>query len=407
MNEGNNMFWKTSIFIVVAVFVICNFLLSVVNSGEIKNSMRSDRDLVQSKSKDISISAQVDTEILRLLIWEGYAPKKHVKDFETEIEAKYHRKVKLEISFAESSDDFFDAVRNNSVDLITVSHHSIKDERYNFIAKKLILPIDPKKIPNHSNMIAELKNADFHTSDGDIYGVPVANGPYGLAYNTEKLKQVPQSWKIFWDPAYKNKYIIGANEYLYNINITALVLGYPRDSISSFDALNNKAFNEKLRALAVNAHSLWIGVDRAEELVGLTFATSWGDSLTSLKRMGEIWKMADPQEGILWWIDEYALTWALADRPFIKKVAEEWINKSLSPEFQLDHVVREVGIYPVVTNITDKLTEDEKNRIFPSPDSSFMDKRILQHTYSHRDRNGLKLMWDEALKGRESLSEIK
>ncbi len=109
--------------------------------------------------------------------------------------------------------------------------------------------------------------------------------------------------------------------------------------------------------------------------------------------------MADPKEGTLWWIDDYAITYALADKPFLKKVAEEWINKALSSAFQVDHLIREVGIYPVVTNIADKLTDSEKIRIQPDTFDFFMDKRILQQIHSQRDRNGLKLMWDEAMQG--------
>ncbi len=338
--------------------------------------------------------------VLRILIWEGYAPEKTVEEFEKEIEAKYGRKIKIEVSLAKIADDFFDAIRDKSVDLVTISHHTIKDKRFHFIDKKLILPFDPKNIPNHVHLIPDLKETDYHTSKGKIYGIPIANGPYGLAYNTEKVAPPPKSWKIFWDPAYKNKYAIGAHEYLYNINVTAMAMGYPRESISRYDVLNNKTFKEKLRQLAENAHTMWVGVDKPDDLLGLSFAASWGDSLSKLKRKGEIWKMADPAEGTMWWIDEYALTWALADRPFMKKVAEEWINKGLSVEFQVDHLVREVGIYPVVTNITDQLTEQEKERIQVSKlPGTFTATRILQYTYSQRDRNGLKLMWDEATKG--------
>ncbi len=345
------------------------------------------------------ISAIGNENNLRLLVWEGYTPKEYVQEFEKEIEAAYGRRVKVDISYAESSDDFFDAIRSNKVDIVTISHHTIKDARFNFIVKKLILPFTLKNIPNHTNVIPDLKMADYHVSNGEVYGIPVANGPYGLAYNTAVFKQAPKSWKIFWNLSYKNKYVIGAHEYLYNINITALAQGYPKSSISSFDILNNKEFKEKLKQLIVNAHSLWVGVDKPEDLLGMSFATSWGDSLSSLKRRGEIWKMAEPEEGTMWWIDEYALTHALAKKPFIKKVAEAWINKSLSPEFQVDHLVREVGIYPVVTNITDKLTTNEKNWIkINNMPGAFTDKRILQTTYSQRNRNGLKLLWDKAMK---------
>jgi spermidine/putrescine-binding protein len=339
-------------------------------------------------------------DVLRLLIWEGYAPENHIEEFQGEIEAKYGKKVRLKISYAVSSDDFFDPVRNKKVDLITVSHHSMKDAQFNYIDKKLFLSPDFRNIPNHANLFPDLKDADYHLRDGKIYGIPVANGPYGLAYNTRDFTRAPQSWNILWDPAYKNKYVIGAHEYLYNINITALAMGYPREDINSFDVLNNDAFKNKLRQLAVNAGGGWIGVDKPEDLMGMSLAMSWGDSLSSLKRRGEIWKMADPVEGTMWWVDEYAITWALEDNPFLKKVAEEWINKSLSPSFQINHIVRELGVYPVVMDTGNMLTKEEKQRIQPSPVSKpFMETRILQHTYSQRDRNGLKLMWDKAMGG--------
>ncbi len=344
-----------------------------------------------------SSSAIADENVLRLLVWEGYTPENYVKDFEREIEEKYGKRVKLEITYAESPNDFFDSIRNKNVDLVTISHHILKDERFHFIEKGLILPVELKNIPNHKNVIVDLQQADFHFDNGDIYGVPVANGPYGLAYNVNKFKYAPNSWEVFWDPTYKSKYAIGAHEYIYNVNITAMVMGYPRKLISSFDALNNKKFREKLRELAINAHTLWVGVDKPEDLRGMSLATSWGDSLHALNREGESWKMAAPEEGTIWWVDEYALTLTLLGRPFLKMVAEEWINKSLSPDFQVNHLIREVGIYPVITNIVDKLTIKEKERIQIDSPGLFMDKHILQSTYSLRDRNGLQVLWEEAL----------
>ncbi len=346
-----------------------------------------------------SISAFGEEKILRLLVWEGYAPQKYVEKFEKEIVAKYNRNVKMTISYAESSDDFYNAILNKEVDMVTLSHHSIKDKRLNYIEKGLIIPPDLENISNYKYLIKELKTANYHINNGILYSIPVANGPYGLVYNTKIFKKAPQSWNIFWDPKFKKKYIIGANEYLYNVNIAALALGYSVDSINNFDILNNDKLKQKLRQLAVNAHYLWIGVDKPDDYMGMSLGASWGDALTSLERRGEIWEMADPKEGTLWWIDDYAITGELADKPFMKKVAEEWINKVLLSVFQVDHIIREVGIYPVVTNIVDELTEKEKEKIQPESFDFFMEKRILQQTHSQRNRNGMKLLWEEAMKG--------
>jgi len=121
--------------------------------------------------------------------------------------------------------------------------------------------------------------------------------------------------------------------------------------------------------------------------------------ITDADQMGETWKMATPVEGTMWWVDVYAITWALSDKPFLKKIAEEWINKSLSPDFQINHLIREVGIFPVISNISNKLTEKEILRILKPQSEDLPNNRIFQRIYSQRDRNGLRLLWKKAMEG--------
>ncbi len=170
----------------------------------------------------IPFPAYGNEEVLRLLIWDGHAPKQHVEEFEKKIEAKYGRKVKLKIAYVVGSDDFYDPVRDRSVDMVMMTHHHFQDERFNYIQNKLLLPLNLKNIPNFKHAISALQKAEHLYSDGKVYASPVSQGPYGLAYNTALLEDEPQSWNILWDPRFKGKYVIGANEYIYNANITAL-----------------------------------------------------------------------------------------------------------------------------------------------------------------------------------------
>ncbi len=339
-----------------------------------------------------------DEQVLRLLIWEGHAPKQHVENFENRTAAQYGRTVKLQISYVVGPDDFYDSVRDKSVDVVMMTHHHFKDERYNYIRNKLLLPLDLHNIPRFEQVIPALQNAEHLYSDGQVYASPVSQGPYGLAYNTALLAEEPESWEVLWDPRFEGKYVIGANEYIYNAHITALALGYPKESISSYSALNNSQFRKKLKQLIVNAHSFWVGVDKADDLAGMTLATSWGDSLAPLRKRGEPWAMAEPAEGMPCWIDNYAITWALAGKPFLKKVAEEYIDTLLTVDYQVDHILRNMSLTPIITDIGDRLTAQEKKSINLGKPDFFKHNRILQHTYTKRDRNGLKLLWEEAMK---------
>jgi spermidine/putrescine-binding protein len=362
------------------------------------------RDLKEKEAQTLPVEEvrQTESDTLRLLVWEGYAPALFVKEFEEEIYRKYSRKISLEVSYADGSDDFFEAIRSNRADLVTISHYSIKDEKLNYIKNGLIIPPDLKNIPNFEDMIPSLKNEPYHMENGILYSIPLAKGPYGLAYNTEIFPEPPDSWSVFWENEHADKYILGQHESLYNANITALMLGYPLEEISSFTILNNEEFISRLNYLAKNAHYMWNGVDKPDDYKGMHLAMAWGDSLMELNRRGEPWKMASPREGTLWWIDDYALTQSLSEKPFMKKIAEEWINKTLSPDFQLNHIIREVGIFPVVTSIADQLTPEENDKIKPDLVNNFMDAHILQTVFSQRDRNGLELLWNQAIEHAKS-----
>jgi spermidine/putrescine-binding protein len=335
------------------------------------------------------LPSQAGEAVLRLLIWEGHAPPEHVASFERRIAAEHQRTVRLQVTYVAGSDDFYKAIRAKQADVVMMTHHHFNDERFDYIRKGLLLPFDLEHVPNFGQLMPALQQAEHVSSAGRVYAVPVSQGPYGLAYNGSLVGEVPTSWNALWEARFKGQYVVAEHEYIYNANITALALGYPRESINSYDALNNPRFKRKLRELALNAHSFWHGVDKPENLSGRMLATSWGDSLPALNRQGRAWQMADPSEGTPCWIDNYAITWALADKPFLKAVAEAYINGLLSRTYQLDHIKGELGLTPVIgdTNASPAGCPVLRGR-----------NRILQQPYSARDRNGLKLLWQEAMR---------
>jgi len=350
-------------------------------------------------SSAMAQSGKAEPDVLRLLIWEGHAPDVWIERFEKQVENRHGRSVKLQITYVKGGEEFYDAIRDRAVDVVMMTHHTYKDERFKYIQNRLLLPIDLANIPNFKHVIPDMRMAEYLFSERQVFAIPVSQGPYGLAYNTALLESEPQSWNIFWDPRFKGQYVLGANEYIYNVNITALALGYPRKLIGDYDALNNPEFKKKLRSLVVNAHSFWIGVDKPDNLAGRPLAVSWGDSLGPLKARGEQWKIAEPAEGTICWIDNYAITWALQDKPFLKTVAEEYINELLTTDYQMGHILRYMSLTPVITNIEEFLTPEEAGRLKLGIPNFYERNRILLKTYSHRDRNGMKLLWDEATQG--------
>lgn len=334
---------------------------------------------------------------LNMLTWEGYSPDGQVKRFKKLVKEKYNEDLTFNITYISSADEYFDNIRRKSVDIIAPSHNIIKDQRYKLIVAKLILPIDIENIPNYSKLLPALKNAGYTTEKGKLYSVPLVHGPYGLAYNVDKLSSPPESWNIFWDPKFKDKYTISSDYSEVNVYIAALAEGVSPSDLTNIEKLKSPEISQRLTQLIKNANSLWEGVDSADGFQNNVIGAAWGFSFPELAKRGQTWKMADPKEGTTGWVDGHAITYTLRDKPKHKRIAEEWINFTISDDFQLNAIVKGIGSAPVNISIKDKLTKQEiKDFHFDDP-NYFSEKRILWPVLSTRERNFIRDLWKKAL----------
>lgn len=281
--------------------------------------------------------------------------------------------------------------------MLSPAHNIPKSARWKLIEGNVTLPVNLANIPNYNDLIPALQKAAYITEGGDVYGVPIVYGPYGLAYNTTVFPEAPTSWTIFWDPQYHGRYSISADYHEANIYMTALALGLTREQIFSYNTVNTPELNQKLKELAQYAKSFWVGVDTANDLQGLAFATAWGFALPELRQRGELWKMAEPREGTTGWVDNWMLGYALAENPTLKQIAEEWINYSISPEIQASYV-HNIAQFPVNLAVSPLLTPEERTVFHVDDPTYFQDHLILWEILAERDQNAFKAMWQKARK---------
>lgn len=150
-------------------------------------------------------------------------------------------------------------------------------------------------------------------------------------------------------------------------------------------------------ALAGNADHLYEIYEKLDAIKDLAFSTGWGSGMGELKSQGRNWKLASPGEGSMGWVDGYMIGYSLnaddgkRDYKLLKTVAEEFLNFTLSAQFQLAIPIRYCGSYPTNLNVVPLLTKAEVK-------SMHLDDLIPLPTLTTRQRNGMKLIWDKAKK---------
>jgi spermidine/putrescine transport system substrate-binding protein len=257
---------------------------------------------------------------LRLLIWDGYAPVAVRNSFSRIIKSTYGVDLQFDITYASNPDDFFDRLRIGDVDLISPAHNLPKDSRFNLTTNGLTLPINLRNIPNYKNLRHDLSRQSWAMEGDEVFAVPIVNGIYGLAYNSEKIKIPPKSWDIFWNPEYKGKYSVNKDYYELNIYISSLALGYNKKDIFHYDRIKGPDLEDKLNGLAKNSGFFWQGFDKPEHYRNLSLATTWRVVFPGDNEIFKNWHIAVPKEGTPSWTDALMISHTLEDRPLVKKL---------------------------------------------------------------------------------------
>lgn len=343
--------------------------------------------------------SQAAQETINITCWEGYADSAVIEAFKALVKEKYKVDAEVKPTYAVGQEDFYNAAKNGTADLISPPADMAKTPRFNCFEKGKVLlsAITPKDLPNLQNLLPFFKKDSSLIHAKKRYGVPYNCGPYGLAYNTDVIKEAPTSWNIFWDPQYAGKYTINNNFHKVNIWITALSLGYPYGSLFDVDKLDRKKIQDKLNVLAKDAKSLWDGEANADEFPQLALATTWGFAVVKANQKGGHWKLAAPKEGGSAWIDYWCITPAAKGQK--KKLCEEWINLQLSPKFQAA-IVKQQGVSPVVDNVGDLVTAEEKT-FFHVGDNDYFKTVAIWRVMSEKTEKAFGEMWEEAKKLRK------
>jgi putative spermidine/putrescine transport system substrate-binding protein len=173
----------------------------------------------------------------------------------------------------------------------------------------LVLPIGRNDIPEYKNLYPQ-----FITD----HGPGLLLWSYGIAYNTNHIKQAPTTWKDLWNPAYKGK--VAINDPIFDQVLQMVNLTYTGKPLPVTD----ETF-KRLTELRPNLLTLYSTGAQAEQLMRqeeIWIGAMWNSRTAAVQDEGAPWKFAAPNEGFFVRYNPFGIPRGARDPDF----AKEWIN---------------------------------------------------------------------------------
>ena len=100
-----------------------------------------------------------ESETIHVTCWEGYADKAFIDAFKSIVKDKYKTDVEVKVTYATGQEDFYNAAKNGTADLISPPADTPKTPRFNCFNKNnmLLSPLDMNNIPNAKHMLPFFK----------------------------------------------------------------------------------------------------------------------------------------------------------------------------------------------------------------------------------------------------------
>ncbi len=274
-----------------------------------------------------------DEGSLSVLAWPGYAEDGSTDtsvDWVTPFEKETGCQV--EVKYFGTSDEAVSLMKSGQYDVVSASG----DASLRLIAGGDVAPVNTDLIENYGDVWSFLKDRDWNSVGGQMYGVPHGYGANLLMYNTDEVSPAPTSWSAVFDDAasYTGKvtsydspiYIADAALYLMN---TQPDLGI-KDPYA-LDADQLAAAVDLLKQQREHVGEYWsdyLKETQAFKTGDSVVGTTWQVIANLAESEGAKIEAFLPDEGSTGWSD----TWMVSSKTEHPNCAYAWMNHIISPE---------------------------------------------------------------------------
>ena len=312
---------------------------------------------------------------LNLVAWPGYAedgsndPK---VDWVHPFEQKTGCKVNIKVG--NTSDEMVQLMRTGQYDGVSASG----DATLRLIYAGDVAPVNTKLVPNYDTISAFLKDKPWNSVDGQMYGIPHGWGANLLMYNTDVVKNAPDTWGAVFPgaPEYKGKvtaydspiYIADAALYL---SKTKPELGIKDPYSLTEDQLN--AATDLLKGQHGNIGEYWSDYTKAVQAFESgtsVIGTSWQVIANMLQSDNKV-KIATvlPKEGSTGWSD----TWMVSSKAKNPTCMYKWMDWITSPEVNAQ-VAEYFGEAPAQTKACEFTSDKNFCATYHATDAAYAEK---------------------------------
>lgn len=312
---------------------------------------------------------------LNLIAWAGYAengtndPKVNwVGPFEQQTGCKVNVKI------GNTSDEMVQLMRTGQYDGVSASG----DATLRLIYAGDVAPVNTKLVPNYDTISDFLKNKPWNSVNGQMYGIPHGWGANLLMYNTDVVKNAPDSWGAVFPgaPEYKGKvtaydspiYIADAALYL---SKTKPELGIKNPYSLTEDQLN--AAVDLLKAQHANIGEYWSDYTKAVQAFESgtsVIGTTWQVIANMISSDNKV-KTATvlPKEGSTGWSD----TWMVSSKAKNPNCMYKWMDYITSPQVNAQ-VAEYFGEAPAQTKACEFTSDKTFCDTYHATDSAYAEK---------------------------------
>jgi len=269
---------------------------------------------------------------VNILAWPGYAEdgsNDKTVDWVTPFEKQTGCQAK--VKYFATSDEAVSLMKTGDYDVVSASG----DASLRLVAGGIVAPFNTKLAPNYADVAPFLKNRDWNSVKGQMYGMPHGWGANLLMYNTKTVKPAPTSWAAVFDGASKFKGKVTAYDSPIYIADAALYLmqTQPDLKIKNPYALDQSQFDAAVSLLKKqrqNVGEYWSDYTKevsAFKAGSTVIGTTW-QVIANIASEGSPVKAVLPKNGSTGWSD----TWMVAAKAKHPNCAYLWANYVVSPK---------------------------------------------------------------------------